>query len=157
MTEQSAPAATRPEQELLAEAGLRIQKAMLSRFRAYLKPGERLRAHIEKDEGFVYAQLIVELPDGSFRLDLEAAVIVHDQDFELTQAIGPAARIELGFEFLRTQLHDYFRHNRVNRFHLDWRIYPFEGTQMRFRGRLKSPELEAMADALLGEALADDD
>ncbi|MBA2663465.1 MAG: hypothetical protein H0U74_14350 [Bradymonadaceae bacterium] len=157
MTEQSSSPTTAPIQEILTVACLRIEKAMLARFRAYLKPGERLRASIEKDKDFVYAQLVVALPDQSFRLDLEAAVVVQDQDFDVVQAIGPEERIELAFEFLRTQLHDYFRHNRVNRFHLDWRIYPFETTRMRFRGRLQSPDLEAMANELLGEALGDDD
>ncbi len=137
--------------EKIAAACLRIQKAMQTRFRAYLRPGERLRVKIERDQEFVYAQMIVELPDGSYHLDVEAAVIEHDQEFELTQALAPDGRIEFAFEFLRGQLHDYFRENRVERFHSDWRIYPFEGTKIRFRGRLTQPGVERMADELLGE------
>lgn len=137
--------------EKLAAACLRIQKAMQSRFRAYLRPGERLRVQIEREKDFVYAQMIVEMPDGSYHLDIEAAVIVQDQEFEVTQVLVPEERLELAFEFLRGQLHDYFRQNRVNRFHADWRIYPFEGTKIRFRGRLTQPGLERLADELLGE------
>ncbi len=137
--------------EKLAAACLRIQKAMQTRFRAYLRPGERLRVQIEREQEFVYAQMIVDLPDGSYHLDVEAAVVAQDQAFEITQFLSTDLRIEYAFEFLRGELHDYFRGNRVERFHSDWRIYPFEGTQIRFRGRLTQPGVERLADALLGE------
>lgn len=137
--------------EKIAAACLRIEKAMQTRFRAYLRPGERLRVQIEREQDFVYAQMIVELPDGSYHLNVEAAVIEHDQEFEITQALAPDGRLEFAFEFLRGQLHDYFRGNRVERFHSDWRIYPFEGTKIRFRGCLTQPGVERLADELLGE------
>lgn len=130
-----------------------IESRFKTRFRAYFRPGERLRLTVEDEQDFVYAQLSMSSPDESFRLDLEAAMIVQDQDHRFVDATTSRGRLLGAIEFLAGRLEEYFRSQRQLRFHIDWRLYPFQESTVRFRGRLRHPELEERATDLL----ADDD
>ena len=124
---------------------LRRARALERDYEAFLAPGERLLVHAEHTPEFVYAQLILERADRLLRLDLEAAFMTQD-----APELPPAAEaLELLMEHLRLQLYEYFRSDRTERFHADWRVYPVQGYMLRARGAQSSPGLEASADALL--------
>ncbi len=135
---------------VVTEKALRqIERRLKTRFRAYFRPGERLRLSVEDEQDFVYAQLSMQLPGGTFRLDLEAAMIVQDQDDHFVKATTSRGRLLGAIEFLADRLEEYFRSQRRIRFHIDWRLYPFEAATVRFRGRQRHPELEEQATDLL--------
>ncbi len=127
----------------------RIEDRLKTRLRAYFRPGERLSLTVEDEKDFVYAQMSLQSPDGEFRLDLEAAMIVQDQDRRFVSATTSRARVLGAIEFLSEKLEEYFRSQRRIRFHIDWRLYPFKAATVRFRGRLRHPELEERADEWL--------
>ena len=127
----------------------RIERRIKTRLRAFFRPGERLRLSVEDDQDFVYARLSVLLPDDSARLDLEAAVIEQDQDRRFVERTTSRKRMLAAIEFLSDQLEEYFRSQRRQRFHVDWRRYPFDVATVRFRGRRRRPKLERRADELL--------
>lgn len=127
----------------------RIEQKIKTRLRAFFKPGERIALSVEDEEDFVHARLSLVLPDESHRLDLEAAVIVQDQDRLFVQNTTSRARLLGAIEFLSGKLEEYFRANRQLRFHVDWRLYGFDAATVRFRGRQRRPTLEQQADALL--------
>ncbi len=145
------PQAQPAEVVVTKKALKRLEKRMRTRFRAYLKPGEKIGLAIEEEEDFVYGQLHLQLPDGSERLDLEAAVIVHDQEHLYLQQSEPKGRLLTAIEFLGQQLETYFEQRRQLRFHVDWRLYSFEEATVRFRGQKSRPDLEAEATALLDD------
>lgn len=134
----------------LPAPGLRkIEGRLRARFRAFLRPGERLRVKVEEEKDFCYAHLALTSADKSFQLDLEGAVIAHDQvELELS-AMSSKDRLLIAIEFLSATINDYFRGQRRDRFHPDWRLYSFESVQVRFRGRSRHPGLESQADELL--------
>lgn len=137
---------------VVTEKSLRMIEARLkTRFRAFFRPGEKIKLAVEDEEDFVYCKFTLTLPDGSFCLDLEAAVIVQDQEKLFVDATTSRARQLGAIEFLSSQLDHYFRSQRQERFHIDWRIYDFEAARIRFRGELRHPELERQAAKLLAE------
>lgn len=127
----------------------RIERRLKTRLRAYFRPGEKLRLSVEDEEDFVYAQLAMIAPGDSERLDLEAAMIVQDQDRRFVESTTSRMRLLGAIEFLADQLEAYFRNQRQTRFHVDWRLYPNEEATVRFRGRHHRPKLEQQATAML--------
>ncbi len=127
-----------------------IREALTTRFAAFLKPGERLEVDAEKADEYVYGTIKVTTADDSFRLDVEAAILAADQhEAKLDE---PERYLELALEFLKLQLYEFFRQDRQERFHIDWRIYPVEKASIRFRGQIRKPSLERGADELLDDA-----
>ena len=137
---------------VVTEKALReIESRLKTRLRAYFRPGERLDLTVEDEEDFVYAQLSVHLPDESYRLDLEAAMIAQDQNQMFVEQTTSRKRLLGAIEFLSDKLEDYFRSKRETRFHVDWRLYGYESSTVRFRGRQRRPELERRASELLDD------
>lgn len=137
---------------VVTEAALRrIEQKLKTRFRAYFKPGEKIRLSVEDEEDFVYAQLSLALPDKTRRLELEAAMIVQDQDRRFVEATTSRMRLLGAIEFLSERLEEYFRSQRQLRFHVDWRLYPVEEATVRFRGQHRRPKLEEQATELLDD------
>ena len=128
-----------------------IQGRLRLRFRAYLRPGEKVALKVEDEEGFVFAHLAIASRDKKFQLDLEAAVIDQDQLEAFLLATTSRHRLLAAIEFLSGMAEEYFRSQRHARFHLDWRIYELEGAQVRFRGQERKPGLEEAASELLAE------
>lgn len=124
-----------------------IRQALTARFSAFLKPGEALEVDAEKSDDYVYGTIAVTSADDSFRLDLEGSILAADQKMEKLD--NPDAFLELALEFLKLQLYEYFRQDRQERFHIDWRLYPVEKATIRFRGQIRKPGLEREADELL--------
>lgn len=124
-----------------------IRQALTARFSAFLKPGESLELDAEKSDDYVYGTIAVTSADKSFRLDLEASILAADQKQEKLD--NPDGFLELTLEFLKLQLYEYFRQDRQERFHIDWRLYPVEKATIRFRGQIRKPSLEREADELL--------
>jgi hypothetical protein len=139
---------------LSADEHQRIAHAMQYRFNAYLRPGESITIDAERDDDYVYSTLAVEAADESFRLELEAAVLAADQGVE--EFVHPQEALNLGFELLKRQLYEFFQSNREERFHVDWRQYTIDQTEVRFRGRIHRPELERRADEMLDESDLDE-
>lgn len=137
------------DSSLPAKALRGIEGRLRARFRAFLRPGERIRLRVEEEKDFSFAHLVLSSADKSYVLDLEGAVILHDQEEAVVISENSRDRLLLAIEFLSATLNDHFRGNRLDRFHPDWRLYTFEGYQVRFRGRNRSPGLEAQANALL--------
>src|SRR5690554_1435248 len=109
-----------------------IRQSLTQRFSAFLKPGEKLDIAAEHSDEYIWARIRLSRVDESFQLDVEASVLAADQT-----AGGPwdATRyLELGTEFLKLQLYEFFRQDRDERFHIDWRLYPVEAAHIRFRG-----------------------
>ena len=132
-----------------------IRQALTARFSAFLKPGESLEVDAEKSADYVYGTITVTSADKSFRLDIEAAILAADQ---ATGELGePDAYLELALEFLKLQLYEFFRQDRQERFHIDWRLYPTEKATIRFKGQIRKPTLEHEADELLDGELPDPD
>jgi hypothetical protein len=129
----------------------RLQRTLTHRFAAYLAPGERVSVSMEIEKDFVYSKWTVATPRMDSRIDVEAVLIAQDQDVAYLHQRDTAVRLEGVLSFLEGQLSEYFRQGRRQRFHGDWRIYDFEEAKVRFRGEWSSPDLEAQADALLGE------
>ncbi len=127
----------------------RIRNAMMYRFGAYLRPGERLAIDAERGEEYVYSQLLLEAADESFELELQAAILAADQGVDRFQHPGEA--LDLAFEFLKLRLYDFFQKDRGERFHIDWRHYTVRQTDVRFRGEIRRPALEERADDILDE------
>lgn len=124
-----------------------IRQALTARFAAFLKPGESLELDAEKSDEYVYGTIVVTSADDSFRLDLEASILAADQQVKALD--NPDGFLELALEFLKLQLYEFFRQDREERFHVDWRKYPVEKAVIRFRGQIRKPSLEREADALL--------
>jgi hypothetical protein len=133
-----------------------IRQTLVSRFGAFLKPGERLEVDAEKSDEYVYATLAVEAADRTFRVEVEGSVLAADQGDE--ELIAQEQMLELVIEFLKMQLYEFFRSDREERFHVDWRKYPTDRATIRFRGQVTRPALEEQADELLDESeLTEDD
>jgi hypothetical protein len=148
-----APGEPAAPQLLAGRARKLIREALTTRFAAFLKPGERLDIDAEQSDEYVWATIRVTTVDESFQLDVEASILAADQN-ESTLS-EPARYLELAIEFLKLQLYEFFRQDRDERFHVDWRIYPVEKVTVRFRGRMRMPSLERDADELLGESVGE--
>lgn len=142
-------AGERDVETFTSEERRRVENAMNFRFNAYQKPGETISVDAEKGDEYVYTELSLEAPDDSFRLDLEAAVLAADQS--QSRFPDPDAILDVAFEFLKLRLYEFFQSERTERFHIDWRHYTVEGTALRFRGRIRKPQLEEKADEWLDE------
>lgn len=137
---------------VITERALReIEGRLKVRFRAYFRPGERLRLETEDEQDFVFCKMVVSRADESLCLELEAAVIAQDQEPQFLKGTTSMARLLGAIEFLSQRLEEYFKSQRQSRFHIDWRLYPFEAATVRFRGGQRHPDLEDQASALLGE------
>lgn len=135
---------------VVTEAALRkIERRLKTRFRAFLRPGERVSLTVEDEEDFVYAQLTICPPDESTRMDLEAAMIAQDQRRMFVEQTTSRKRLLGAIEFLSGKLEEYFRSKRQKWFHVDWRLYEFDAATVRFRAHHRRPELEQKADELL--------
>jgi hypothetical protein len=126
-----------------------IRQTLISRFGAFLKPGEQLEIDAERSSEFVYATLAVEAADRTFRVEVEGSFLAADHGDEVLAS--PDAALELVIEFLKMQLYEFFRSDREERFHIDWRKYPVERGTIRFRGQITRPALEEKADELLDD------
>ncbi len=147
MTEQNAQ--NEPRYVLASMEKLSMARALNRDYEAFLAPGERLSVEGAATEEYVHAQLSLRSADRSTQLDVEA-VIMPKQDLKAWQEhLGDKEFMDLLFGFLRVQLYEFFRQDRSLRFHVDWRLFPFEGYTVRFRGAFKRPELIDQADALL--------
>lgn len=125
----------------------RMARALATDYEAFLAPGERFEITGAAGAEYVWAKLALARPDRSLRLELEAAAVAGELGLgEDREALA------LLFDFLRVQLYEFFRQDRRQRFHSDWRAYPFEGHTIRSRGELTRPALEAQADELLAQA-----
>ena len=142
-------AGEREVETLTADERKRIKNAMMYRFGAYLRPGERIEIAAEKGTEYVNSELTLEAADNSFRLDLEVAILAADQGVE--EFVDPGEALDLGFEFLKLRLYEYFKQERNERFHVDWRHYTVRQTDLRFRGQMRRPELEDRADEILDD------
>ena len=137
---------------VVTEAALRkIETELKTRFRAYFRPGERIRLSVEDEEDFVYAKMVVQPAGENERLELEAAMIVQDQDRRFVDATTSRGRMLGAIEFLSQRLEEYFRGQRQLRFHIDWRLYSMDSATVRFRGRRRNPKLEKQASQMLGD------
>ncbi len=146
MTEQNR--AQTPRFSLNAVDRLARARALDRDYEAFLAPGEKFTVQAEADEAYIHAQIVLTSADKSFKLDLEAVIIPQD----LTphqERLEDRVFTDLLFDFLRVQLYEFFRQDRHQRFHLDWRVFPFEGYPIRLRGAVTQPDLIAQADALL--------
>ena len=126
-----------------------IRQTLISRFGAFLKPGERLSIDAEKASDYVFAGLSVEAADRTFRVEVEGALLAADHGEDTLD--GPEEKLELVIEFLKMQLYEFFRSDREERFHIDWRKYPVERGTVRFKGQITRPALEERADELLDD------
>lgn len=136
-----------PPELLAGRARQLIRQSLMQRFSAFLKPGEKLDIEAEQSAEYVWARIRMTRVDESFQLDIEASILAADQK---GGAAWDATRyLELGIEFLKLQLYEFFRQDRDERFHVDWRIYPVETLILRFRGQITKPSVEREADALL--------
>lgn len=126
-----------------------LHDSLMFRFDAYLRPGESLTVDAERSDEYVYNQVVLESADESLRLELETAVLAADQQVE--EFADPQEALDLAFEYLKVRLREFFTSDRTERFHVDWRMYEVEGTAVRFRGKLRKPELEERADELLDQ------
>ena len=132
------------------------ERALTRDFEAFLAPGERVSLQVEVAPEFELAQLVLARPDGSMTLTLEAARLQEDTTRALREMPTDDA-IELLLAFLRVQLYEYFRSDRVARFHEDWTQYLHMQETIRFRGELRSPALDAATQELLGDQLTVED
>lgn len=126
-----------------------IRQTLISRFGAFLKPGEQLDIDAEKADSYVFATLAVEAAGRTFRVEVEGSILAADQGDE--KLVAQDQMLELVIEFLKMQLYEFFRSDREERFHIDWRKYPVERGVIRFRGQVTRPALEDEADELLDE------
>lgn len=143
----STPSGERQVELLAPRQKQLIRQALTTRFSAFLKPGEGLEVDAERSEDYVYGTIAVTSADDAFRLDVEAAILAADQSQKVFD--DPDAYLELALEFLKLKLYDFFRQDRKERFHVDWRLYPVEKATIRFRGQIRKPSLEQAADDLL--------
>lgn len=141
-----------PDSRYLMDATQRRarERALTRDFEAFLAPGERMGLQIEVAPEFELVQLILGKRDDSMALTLEAARLQEDTTKSLRDLPTDDA-IELLLVFLRVQLYEYFRSDRVARFHEDWTQYMHTDETIRFRGELRSPLLDAATQDLLGE------
>lgn len=139
----------RDVERLAPEERQSLHDSLMFRFDAYLRPGESLTVDAERSAEYVYTQVVLESADETLRLNLEASVLAADQQVEAFA--DPQEALDLAFEYLKIRLREFFTSDRTERFHVDWRIYEVEGTAVRFRGKLRKPELERRADELLDD------
>lgn len=146
MTEQNK--ALTPTFTLAPREKLALATALTRDYEAFLAPGERVALQADASADYTYAQIVLERADKRARLDLEAVMLSQDQESD-PEPLEPRVAIDLLLDFLRVHLYEFFRQDRQHRFHVDWRLYPFEDRVVRLRGSLTSPELLSEADALL--------
>ncbi|MEC9398705.1 MAG: hypothetical protein VX475_13845 [Myxococcota bacterium] len=146
-----------PQLRLAPADRLALSRAMTRDHEAFLAPGERFAIDAEVGQPgpngapeYVWAQLLLGTPDDTFRLEVEGAMVPADQPPEQSFPEGRDAISEL-LAFLRLQVYEFFRLDRQLRFHDDWRLQPFQGKTLRFRGAVRYPGLDERADELLGQ------
>lgn len=125
----------------------RINQALIAKYGVQLKPGESLSLDVERSHEHAHATLTLSNADDTFRLELEAALLESDET-DQTEVV-PSGRHLIAVDFIDTVLDEYFAEDRHGVFHEDWRMMEFESALVRFRGRDRRPQIEAMADAWL--------
>ncbi len=120
-----------------------IREALVARFAASLEPGESLISNAIRDAEHSILSLIVQSNDNRFRLEMEAVALA-----ENNEEMSPKDRLFHALDFIAEQLHNFFA-DRMLRFHDDWRIYTFKGSELRFRAAQTNPELETLAEQWL--------
>lgn len=126
---------------------LSLRDALSGKYGAYLRPGEWLTLDAERTKEHAWATITLETSDQTERLELECASV--PGDVEDADEWDAATMFDLVIDLLDAQLENWFDDERLPRFHDDWRVYDFEGNQLRFRGLRTRPDLEALADAWL--------
>lgn len=126
-----------------------IRDAISSKYGTRLRPGESLSANVERTPEHCWARVIVEAADETFRLELEAAAVRSDEDDP--KQWKPEERFQQVLDLIDLQLNTFFEEDRTPRFHDDWRVYNLTegGVDLRFRGKQRRPDLEALADQWL--------
>lgn len=134
-----------------------IESSIGARFRAFLKPGESLSVEAEKTDEYVWGKLLLETADDSFEFELEGALLGSDQSQQ--KIYEHERKLEIVFEFLKRQFYEFFRTDRRETFHLDWKLYHLDEATVRFRAQTRKPRLEDRADTILetGDTPSDDD
>ncbi len=123
----------------------RINQATATKYSLNLQPGESLELDVERDAEHGNVRVTLTNNDDTLRVELEAAVLSSDEH------LAPPSieeRLYVAIDFVDAMLESYFE-DRDTRYHSDWRIYDFEHAQVRFRGSITRPNLEALADAWL--------
>lgn len=134
-------------QPISAEELGKIRDAMSGRYGLKLKPGEALTVNAERSAEQCWVRIEIETADGSYLLEAEVAAL--PSDVPAVSTWEPLQAFDDALDLLDEQLHDYFENDRFAKWHDDWRVYDFEGANLRFRGRESRPDLEALADAWL--------
>lgn len=124
----------------------KVFAAFTATFGARLKPGESLDVDVERTEDHGHAGLSLAAADESMQVEMEAAVLADDEHEEEPT---PEERFEYAVEFLGIMFAEFLDDREAIRFHDDWRIYEMKGTLVRFRGQLRKPGIESLADAWL--------
>ncbi len=146
---------TDPDLTLSTPDRLRAARAMAEDYEAFLAPGERFAVHGEVGEEYIWAEVVLRAADDSFKLELEAAMSASDLALNQMLPQEPQRGLEVLFDFLRLQLYEFFRSDRRERFHVDWRLYDLGPVRkVRFRAQQSRPELERKADRILEEDAA---
>ena len=127
-----------------------IKSSIKARFSAFLKPGERLEIDAERSIEYVWGQIRLFSADESYEFLLEGAIIASDQDNK--EPIHAEDRaLDVAFEFLKRQFYEFFRSDRSETFHKQWKLYPVDEATIRFRAIERRPDLEQRADEILDD------
>lgn len=140
--------------ELTPAEQTRVRDALMKRFGVHLRPGESMFVDAERTAEHAWLKVEISASDDTFHLEVECASLPAD-------AAAGAWKADAAFDdvldMVDVQLAEFFEEERFLPLHDDWRIYDFEGSALRFRGRQGRPDLEALADAWLAGGGADDD
>ena len=127
-----------------------LAQSLRQDFEAFLAPGEKFRVQATTQGlGHSEVTLVLHSPTPQLELTLHAMLRAQDQPEAAVLWEGPEEALDLLLEFLRLQLHEFFRQDRAHRPEPSWHTVQWHGMELRFAGTLSSPEIEAQADALL--------
>ncbi len=133
----------------------KLRDAVSARYGLKLRPGEAMTIDASRAPDTAWARIEISTIDDSFDLVVECAALKSDvldgDTWSETAALTDV------LDLLDAQLDEFFENERLAHFHDDWRLYEFEGTQLRFRGRSGRPNLEALADQWLATYGGPDD
>ena len=137
------------EHLLTKEEMANIEAAVIAKYGPRLKPGEWLSIDVKQDRTQCHAVIYLECQDDTERLELESVVLQSDND---DSKLDMASRFDHAIDFLDRQLERYFENDRFERFHDDWRRYDFESIVVRFRGAIRNPAVDQLADQWLASS-----
>lgn len=133
-------------QPVSKEERQKIFSAFTATFGARLRPGESLGVEVERTDEHGLVSLTLETTDETLKVEIEAAVLADDDHPEEP---SPEDRFEKAVEFVGAMFAEFLDDREAMRLHDDWRVYEFGDVMVRFRGRLRKPGLESLADAWL--------